>query len=148
MTAFKIIHLTEMHMAWPNSSRGCTEMELPLWRSCWSGINAMVFIWSCPEASGMGEGSTLSNAKWLVAWVWCEVVLNTLVQDMDFRKNVLSGGYTEPALFCLDHEAVQQARIALSPETSYRMIHVCWESRAWCGGKRLCCGLYRDNRQC
>lgn len=89
--ASKLIHLIEMHMAQPKSTKGCTQMELPPWRSCWSGIKAMVFIWSCPETSGMGEGSTVSNPKRLVAWVSCEVVLSELLQDMDFRKNVLSG---------------------------------------------------------
>lgn len=89
--ASKPIHLIEMHMAQSKSTRGCTQRELPTWGSCWSKIKAMVFIWSCPEVSGMGEGSTLSNPKRLVAWVSCEVVLSELLQDVDFRKNVLSG---------------------------------------------------------
>jgi len=67
---------------------------------------------------------------------------------MDFRKNVLSGElHTEPALFCVDHEAEQQAQIALPPETSNTMIHVCWDARALHGGKRLHCRLHRDNGQ-
>lgn len=52
---------------------------------------------------------------------------------------------TEPALFCVDHEAEQRARTALPPGTSNAVIHVCGETRASRGGKRLRCSLHSDS---